>query len=378
MQIPSQSGPRPQPSRLRKVVDEVVGLAGQVVGGATAALPGAVVGGLYAAEWKLPKQERHTRELGALLQAGMSVASSAGQQVGAQWLLDIPNQGLTLSNWTSAGVGSAWQYYSGGSGNIASRIYAAVDQSALNEDETTDMVGRGLWHGLVEGVKGGAYEGRMQGLGLVEGVLEGGRDGWKALQGEWDLPAQEAPETSGSLTQKIVAASAGWVGGAVGATLGALDGAVQGGGRGVMGSRHSSPSRHKLQVALAGAVGGAFLLGPMGAACGAVLGHWAGSLTTHHTSLHRALDHSFANNADLGDTQANTYRSTVEGAVVGCLAGARSGLNLGKESAQQAVSQLWERCTNTHTNKENDHANPKNAESNPAPASDEAAARRRR
>lgn len=355
MQIPSQPGPRPQPSRLRKVVDEVVGLAGQVVGGATAAVPGAVVGGLYAAEWKLPKQERHTRELGALLQAGMSVASSAGQQVGAQWLLDIPNQGLTLSNWTSAGVGSAWQYYSGGSGNIASRIYAAVDHSALQEDETTDMVGRGLWHGLVEGAKGGAYEGRMQGLGLVEGVLEGGRDGWEALQGKWDSPAPETSETPGSLTGQIVAASAGWIGGAVGATLGALDGAVQGGGRGVIGPHH------KLQVALAGAVGGAFLLGPLGAACGAVLGHWAGSLSSHHTSLHRALDHSFANNADLGDTQANTYRSTVEGAVVGCLAGVRSGLNLGKESAQQAVSQLWERCTNTHTTKENDHANPKNA-----------------
>ena len=351
---PSYSGPRKEASGIRRVVDDVVGMAGQVVGGVTAALPGALVGGLYATEWKRPPEERHTRELGALLQAGMSVASSVAQQTGTEWLLGVPSDGLSASNWTTAAVGSAWQYYSGGSGNIAQRIYDAVDRSAQAEQDTPTVVGRGLIHGFLEGAKGGAYEGKMQGIGLVEGAIEGSRDGWQALRGEWDPEIPPDPEpTSDSLARRLMSGGAGLMGGVMGASLCAFDGAVQGGLRGVMGSRPAQlnfPVSHKLQASLAGAVGGAFLLGPLGAACGMLVGRWAGSLlpgdpapeSSATSPLHRALDESFANDPDLGDSQANTYRNTVEGAMVGCVVGARSGMSLGRRSAQRIVSRLWE------------------------------------
>ncbi|MFN8611897.1 MAG: hypothetical protein U0931_30410 [Vulcanimicrobiota bacterium] len=355
MVAPTKRAQTPQ-SRLRQKIEKVVATAGEVIGAATAALPGAVVGGLYAAESQLPPDQRHTRELGALLQAGMSVASSAGQQNVGQWLLDIPNNGLSLSNWSSALAGSAWQYYSGGCGNIASGIFAAIDASG---DKDTGPLGRvtdGLTKGFLAGARGGAHEGRMQGLGMVDGVIEGSQDALRAIFTPGEVPNVEPPALNSRWGQALVY-GAGLVGGTVGATLGALDGAVQGGARGVSGERRaSSLSRHRFQVALAGAVGGAFLFGPAGAACGALLGQWAGTILPDDAGLHRALNESFANDSDLGDAQANTYRNTVEGGLVGCLVGARSGINIGKQQAQRAVSELW-KSLSTHTNEEKSHEN---------------------
>lgn len=342
------------PSGVRQKIEKVVTTAGELVGGATAALPGAVVGALYAAESDLPPQQRHTRELGALMQAGMSVASSAGQQSAGQWLMDLPHSGLSLSNWSSALAGSAWQYYSGGCGNIADGIFEAIDRSDSAGQSKAARVVDGIAKGFVAGAKGGAYEGRMQGLGMVDGVIEGGRDAWQALRS----PAlegqtlQEEPETSGF--GQFWIKSAGLVGATLGATLGALDGAVQGGARGVLGERRtpeSSLTRHRYQVALVTAVGGAFLFGPAGAACGALLGQWAGKMLPQDSALDRALSDSFANDCDLGDTQANTYRNTVEGGLVGLAAGARSGMNIGKQKAQKTASQIWDQLT-SHTNEE--------------------------
>ncbi|MBS2034599.1 hypothetical protein JST97_06420 [bacterium] len=337
-------------TRLRQKVENVVATVGELVGGATAAIPGAVVGGLYAAESQLTPEQRHTRELGALLQAGMSVASSAAQQSAGQWLLDLPTSGLSLSNWSSALAGSAWQYYSGGCGNIAEGIFQAVDRSESNPPGLR-RVAQGMTKGFVAGAKGGAYEGRMQGLGLVDGVIEGGRDAWQVMRAPSHENAETIKLSPPSRLGQLLVDGAGMVGAAVGATLGALDGTVQGGARGLMAERRApdlSLTRHRYQVALATAVGGAFLFGPAGAACGALLGQWAGRMLPQDSALDQALTDSFANDSDLGDHQANTYRNTVEGGLVGCAAGARSGMKIGKQNAQKRASLIWERLTTTH------------------------------
>ncbi|MBT9587973.1 hypothetical protein IV102_31850 [bacterium] len=335
-------GPRPHPNpprrALREAVGQVAGIAGQVLGGLTAAVPGTVVGGLYAAEWKLPKEARHSKELGALMYAGTSVASSAG----TAFLLQIPGSGMSLTNWGTAVAGSAWQYYSGGAGDVAERIYQAIDQETARPSDTPAMIGKGMLHGLVEGAKGGAHEGKMQGIGIVEGTLEGARDGWQGLQGKWDTPEAGPPDTRDkTLTRKIVEGAVGVVGGA----LYALDGAVQGGMRGLLGKHtllNNQQANYKAQAALAGAVGGAVLLGPLGAVGGLMVGQWAGNLIhcAESKSLTRALDESLGNNLDLGDKQANTYRDTIEGALVGCMVGARNGMKAGSRSAQEILDTI--------------------------------------
>ena len=327
--------PRPPRPALHEAVHQVAGFAGQVLGGLTAAVPGAVVGGLYASEWQLPKEARHPKELGALMYAGTNVASSAG----TAFLLQLPGSGMSLTNWGTALAGSAWQYYSGGSNLVAERIYQAIDQDTASPTDTPTMIGKGMLHGLVQGTKGGAHEGKMQGIGIVEGTLEGVRDGWQGLQGKWDTPDVPPPDSQAkTLTRKIVEGTVGLVGG----TLYALDGAVQGGMRGVLGKRallNNQQASYKLQAALAGAVGGAVLLGPLGAVGGLMIGQWAGNRIhcKESRSLTRALDESLGNNPDLGDKQANTYRDTIEGVLVGGMVGARNGMKAGSRCAQEIL-----------------------------------------
>lgn len=338
------------PGAFRKAVTRVVSVAGKVVGGATAAIPGAVVGGLYGAQFKCPPEERHSRELGALMHAGMSVLSSASQDAGVGLLLGSPRFEVSPGTLVGAAAGSAWQYYGGGSGNIAQEIYEGVDSSLAETPITGNSISdygkaitRGVTQGIVHGATAGAREGGWQGVGMVEGVVEGAKDSWAVLSTPWSLPPKAPAESSWS--RRLFENTAGAVGGAVGATLYGINGMVHGAVRGVMGRTPTQQDALQLQSCLAGAVGGSLILGPIGTLAGILAGNWVGKLAgvtgeqqAHGAitkSVHQVLDESLSNDANLPSQQAATYRNTIEGALVGTTAGLRNGLLTGFQRGSQ-------------------------------------------
>lgn len=356
-----------QPGAIRQAYDTAARWVGGAVGAALSVPAGALTGACVGLARSMSQEDVKGEDV-APIHATLQVATDGVMTLLATGPVSslggavAGSAGSIVAGASTLGVGAGLTYLHNSQENstkvgdkICQVVNPAVARAPKSDSAIRDgfrAVTVGTLYGAGAGMAQAAEITGQQGLGLAEGLLEGSKEGAKALTGQYDLPSLDQPDEPAGWGRKTAHALFGTAGAVLGSAFSAVDGALQGGLAASVPGYSVNADLHRTlmqgQTGLASVVGLGMALGPLGVVGGLVAGgylaHAVGRIEKSTgidvaitSNVANAVDLSLQQSPNLGTVQANQFRDSVQGTLVGAAAGARNGARFGYEGGKGAA-----------------------------------------
>lgn len=192
----------PNKGLIRKSAEMVSGVANVAFSLPKAIIPAMVLGGIKGVDERTPEKESLTEETIGKWQAYAGAAQSVAQ-AGVMGLIGGPVAAAALAAMEipREAAGLATFIQGGGAAQVGKELADSVRESVSPEDSKVSAMFKGSWAAVKSAVRETAKVRYQEGKGMVSGVIDGARNGYRDLKAE---EANSAPQSTFSKTKKVL------------------------------------------------------------------------------------------------------------------------------------------------------------------------------